>query len=276
MKRKSRINENIGPAGASLQRSCCPGTFQRADRSRADGNDAPSFSFRLINRGSCFRCNAVKFTVHFMIFNIFFFYRAECPQSYVQGYKDFLYAFIPNLLQQFFRKMKTCCRSCRRASFPRVYGLVFVGICHFFMDIRRQRHFTDFIDNIIKHAVIMEFDNTAAKIGTVLYVCRKPFRKFYCRPRQCFFARLDQYFPRIFAYRREQQNFYLTACGNPFAVQAGRDDAGIVKNEYIAFVQFVCQIIKIFVLHFAALAVIEHEPRVVAGFCRMLCYEFFR
>ena len=108
VERKSRIDENVGPAGAGLQSPCRPGAFQGADGCRTDGNDAPSFSFSLINRSCRFGRNAVKFAVHLMVFNIFFFYRAECSQSDVQGYKDFLYAFIPNFLQQFVCKMKAC------------------------------------------------------------------------------------------------------------------------------------------------------------------------
>lgn len=43
-----------------------------------------------------------------MVFDVFFFYRPEGPQADVEGDEDFFYAFIANLLEQFFRKMQAC------------------------------------------------------------------------------------------------------------------------------------------------------------------------
>ena len=101
---KARIDEDIGPAGTGLQGPRRTGAFKGPDTGRADGDDPPAFGLGLVDRRSRFFGNAVKFAVHFVVFNVFFFDRPEGPEADVQGDEDFFHALIADFLQQFFRK----------------------------------------------------------------------------------------------------------------------------------------------------------------------------
>ena len=144
------------------------------------------------------------------------------------------------------------------------------------MDIRRKRHFTDFVDDGVEIAFIGELDDAAAEIGPVFDSACQAFRKFDDRPGQGLLARFDQDFPAVVADGRQQQDFDFPTRRRPLAMEAGRDDTGIVEDQDVAFVQFVDEVIEILVFDGAGLAVIEHEAGVVPRFCRMLGNEFFR
>ena len=94
MEGEARIDEDIRPARSGLQSPRRAGAFQGADAGRTDGDDSAAFGFGLVDGGSGFRRDAVEFTVHLMVFDIFFFYRPEGPQADVEGDEDFFYAFI--------------------------------------------------------------------------------------------------------------------------------------------------------------------------------------
>mgnify|MGYP000043104808 CR=1 FL=1 len=59
-------------------------------------------------------------------------------------------------------------------------------------------------------------------------------------------------------------------------MEPGRDDAGIIEDQDVAWVQFVDEVVEILVFDGAGLTVIEHEAGVVPRFSRMLGNEFFR
>ena len=276
MEGEARIDEDIRPARSGLQGPRRASAFQGADAGRADGDDPAAFGFGLVDGGSGFRRDAVEFTVHLMVFDIFFFYRPEGPQADVEGDEDFFYAFIANLLEQFFRKMQACRRRRSGAAFVGIDRLVFIRVFHLFVDIRRKRHFTDFVDDGVEIAFIGELDDAAAEIGPVFDSACQAFRKFDDRPGQGLLARFDQDFPAVVADGRQQQDFDFPTRRRPLAMEAGRDDAGIVEDQDVAFVQFVDEVIEILVFDGAGLAVIEHEAGVVPRFCRMLGNEFFR
>ena len=58
-------------------------------------------------------------------------------------------------------------------------------------------------------------------------------------------------------------------------VQAGRDDAGIVKHQYIAGAKIFGQIIKMPVFHDAGILIYHQQPAVIPRFHRMLGDPFF-
>ena len=270
MEGKARIDEDIRPARSGLQGPCRTGAFQGTDARRADGDDPAAFGFGLVDLGSRFGRNAVEFAVHLMVFDVFFFHRPERPQADVEGDEDFFHALITNLLKQLFRKVQACRRSGSAAAFVGIDRLVFTGVFHLFVDVRRKRHFTDLVDDVVEIAFIGELDDAAAEIGPVFDSTCQAFGKLDRRPRQGFLARLDQDFPAVIADGRQEQDFDLAACRRPLAVEAGRDDAGIVEDQDVAFVQFVDEVVEILVFDGTGLTVIEHEAGVVPRFCRML------
>ena len=143
------------------------------------------------------------------------------------------------------------------------------------MDIRRQGHFTDFIDNIIKYAVIGKMDDAAAEVGTVQDFCLQSSGKFDGRPRQGLLSRLDQHFPAVFPDGRQEQDFDLAACRHPFSIKAGGNDFGVVEYEDIASSEFIDEVIKMLVFHGTRFPVIQHEAGMIPRFCRMLGNQFF-
>lgn len=93
MESKARIDEDIGPAGASFDAARRTGTFQGTDARRTDSDDAAPFLFGTVDGSRCFVSNAIEFTVHFVIFYIFFFYRAERAKADMERHEDEFYAF---------------------------------------------------------------------------------------------------------------------------------------------------------------------------------------
>ena len=127
--------------------------------------------------GSRFGRDAVEFAVHLVVFDVFFFDRPERPQADVESDEDFFHAFIADLLEQFFRKVQACRRSRCAAAFVGIDRLVFIGVFHLFVDIRRKRHFTDLVDDVVEIALVGELDDTAAEIGPVFDGTRQAFGK---------------------------------------------------------------------------------------------------
>ena len=95
-----------------------------------------------------------------MIFNGGDAHRLEGARTNVQRHKRHLHAFGAQFFQQRLVKMQTCGRGCNRARFFAINGLIKFAVSVFVrtVDIRRQRHMADAVENIQHRAFIIKFD----------------------------------------------------------------------------------------------------------------------
>src|SRR5699024_7455930 len=96
--------------------------------------------------------------MHMMIFYIIHLYRAESSQSYMKGYMSDLHPFFLYLVKKLLCKMKAGCRSCRTALMFGVNGLIPIFVLKFVGNIRRQRHFSQFIQDLLENPLIFKPD----------------------------------------------------------------------------------------------------------------------
>ena len=82
-------------------------------------------------------------------------------------------------------------------------------------------------------------DDPAAKVGAVQYFCLQASGKFDGRTRESLLPRFDQHFPAVFPDRGQEQYFYLAARRDPFPIEAGGNDFGVVEDEDIAGLKFI-------------------------------------
>ena len=86
--------------------------------------------------------------------------------------------------------------------------------------------------------------------------------------------RTDQHFPVRIVKAGQQEHFHMGS-GIFITKQAGRDDAGIVKYQYIAGAKIFGKIIKMPMLHGAGIFINHQQPAVIPRFYRMLGDSFF-
>ena len=129
---------------------------------------------------------------------IFYFYRTERAKSDMQGYFCDIDSHILYFLQQFFRKMKPCCRGSGRSVILCIYGLIAVFIFQLMRNIWRQRHLSQLIQNLFKNSVIMELNQTVSFFYYIHDFCRqKPVSEHKFCARFCFFPRFYECLPDI-------------------------------------------------------------------------------
>ena len=98
--------------------------------------------------------------MHLMVGDLLFLDRTEGPQSYVERYIGQIYAHGLYLLQQFPCKVKSCGRGCSRTHLFGIDSLIPLGITEFFLDIGRQGHLAESLQDLQKDPVIIKADQT--------------------------------------------------------------------------------------------------------------------
>ena len=229
----ARININLRPVSSGLHFSCNACRLQRPYGGRAYRNDPASLCFRPVDSGSGFRGHAVKFSVHGVVFNIFFRNRTKRAQPYIQSDKHFFTAHVFDFLQKFFCKMQACSRRRSRPRIPVVNCLIPFLVFQFFRNIRWQRHFSQPVQDFFEHSFKGKTDNTSAKIRMVNNRPGQLVREIDMGPHLQFFSGTHQHFPVRIVQAGQQKHFYMGP-GILKAVQAGRNHTGIIKDQQIA------------------------------------------
>ena len=125
----TRINKNFCPSTSSMENtifiSC---GFQCTAACRSYGNYSSAVLFGIVDQFCLVFFYHIKFRMHMMTFYIVNFYRTKSTKTDMQSYMRNLYSFFFDLLHQFFRKMKTGCRSCRRTVILCINSLVTVFV----------------------------------------------------------------------------------------------------------------------------------------------------
>ena len=214
------INEYLRPARFGLNDAIfIRHGFQGSGACGTNSDNTAAVFLCFVHDCRLFRLNHVKLGVHFMLQHIVHFNRTECSQTNVQCYMGHFYAHFFDFPQQLRCKMQSCCRCCRRAFVLRINRLVSVFILQFMGDIRRQRHFAQFIQNVFKNAFIFKFDDTVAAFDDLQHF-RNQFApaKGNFIPGTGFFAGTYQHFPCIHISSDQKENFHGCACSHSFSI----------------------------------------------------------
>ena len=125
----SRIDEDAGFAAAALNNTWGNGSGLKCTAgSGAHCDDAAAVLFSFVNSLSSFFINMIDFTVHHMLFDFVYFYRAEGAKTNVQGHIGNINSFFLKFCQKLTGKMKTGGGGGGRAFLSGIYGLITIAI----------------------------------------------------------------------------------------------------------------------------------------------------
>ena len=94
-----------------------------------------------------------------MLLHIIYLNRTERAKAYVKRYMGNIYPLGFHLLQKLFGEMQSCCRGCCGTLVLCINGLVTVLVLQLVGDVRRKRHLSKLIQNLLKDSFIMELDH---------------------------------------------------------------------------------------------------------------------
>ncbi|MNP01762.1 hypothetical protein D3C76_935890 [compost metagenome] len=179
-----------------------------------------------------------------MIFDRVYAHRLEGPRADVQRHKRHLDAFLTQFFQQRFIKVQTGGRCRDSAWFFAVDRLIQLAVSIFIraVDIRRQRHVADSIQNIQHRAFIIKLDFKQRAVAgrhrrvDAFIIAQQQFRTRLWR-----FGGANMCQNTFVIEHTLNQHFNLAAAGFT-PKQTRRDHAGIVKDQQIARVELVEQI----------------------------------
>ena len=159
----ARIDKDRCPAGlcADMTGLVCDG-LERARRRRADRPDVAACIACVVDDLRGLLVHDIELGVHDMIGDLVLLDRTERAQTDVQRDERELYALVLQRFEQLLRKVQTCGRRGSRAGRLGVDGLIALRVFELFLDVRRQRHRAELVENLKENALIMEADQSVA------------------------------------------------------------------------------------------------------------------
>ena len=209
------------------------------------------------------------------MWHVFFLDGTEGAQPDMKEHFRDLHALIPDLLQQFRRKMKSRGRCGGGAVLLAVYRLIPLGIAQFFVDIGRKRHRPHAGEDILERAFKEKFHDALARIGHALHLERELLVDDELCPGTAFPARTDEYLPLVEGIALQKQDFHLAAVGREGEHARGQYPRA-VENEHIACVQIIDDIAEDLMFDLSAVPVIDEKARRIPRLGGRLRDEFFR
>ena len=173
-------------------------------------------------------------------------------------------------------------RRCRRTFLARIDRLVAVVIAQLLGNVRRQRHQTDpvqdVIDILVCAVVVGEADQAVSLLHDIGNLSREhPVSEDKLHANARALSGLDQRLPEIqFPLAQEQQFDPRLGSALHVAVKPCGNDLGIVDNQHVPRPQIVGQIRKMPMLDAVLLAIQHHQSRRVAPLGRVLCNQLGR
>ena len=271
------INENLCPAASCMNDTIfiCH-RFQCSGAGSTNSNDSAAIFSGFIHDCRLIFFHHIIFGMHFMIQNIFCFYRTESTQTYMECHMGNLYAHFFNFLQQFRCKMKSCCGRCCRTIMFCIYSLIAFFIFQFMCNVRRQRHFAQFIQNIFKNTFVIEFNDTVAAFnGFQHFRCQSAVTKGNFITRTSLFTGTYQYFPCVNAFPHQKEHFNMRASAYTFSMKSGRQYSCIIDNQTISRFQIFFDIPKMFMGNRFCILVSHQQSGRRTIFQRFLGDQFF-
>ncbi len=249
--------------GMRLKRQRMLRTMLQSPRSRSPRrNDAPALTQRSIDRLGSSRRQSVVLLMQPYILNIINTNRLKRPQPNMERHRLNLHPPRPQLRKNLRRKVKPRSRRSRRSRFTRKHRLVavFVLLTIIAMDIRRQRHMPNLIENRLKIRHRIEPKRPLPKVASRENLRLKkrfcPIRSSKMKP----LSRLNLatgshkgqpiFSPNVFskkhfntASRIGRTRLRMDAAGAS-GIETSRNDAAIVEDQQIASAKKMRQVTK--------------------------------
>ena len=274
LKLVTRIDEDVGVALLLVQRQALFGA-QRLEGAAAGGahrDDPLAVCLGLVDQVRCLLRQIVVFGVHFVLGDLVLLDRTEGAKANMQRYRRDVDPLCADLVQQFVGEVQSRGRCCGRTQLVGIDGLVALVVLKLRGDVGRQWHVADLLEHRVDaFPLVGKADQAIAALHRLQYLAgHQPVAKGELDPRLCLFAGFDQRFPNVLPLLFQQQHLDVTAGVGLDAVQARRDNAGIVDHQQVAWIQIVDDVIKMMVAARAALAVHHQQTRVVPRLHRRL------
>ena len=265
------INEDLRPFGLFLKAAVLVHqALQGPAGGGANADDPAPLCLGSVQNFGSFSGNHTQFAVHMMLQDILRLHRAEGTQAHVQRHKGGLNTLFPGLIQQLPGPVQTGCRGRGGADCPAVHGLVPFLILQLRLDVGRQGHLAQALQDLQEDPLIVEFHHPVAVLlnrrnrGGQLTVAEDDLVAQLHLP-----ARLAQALPFLIAKIPQQKHLHGTA-GGPVAQEPGGQHSGIVHHQAVTGAQIVQDIIKMPVRHFSGLPVQDTQPGGIPLFQRSL------
>ena len=273
----ARIDENIRPAGL-----CAHGTvvsrdgLQRAAGCCADRPDLAACGTRIVDDPRGLFVHDIILGVHDVVGDLILLDRAERTQTDMQRHERQFYSLGFQRVKQLGREVQAGGRcSCRARCFG-VNRLVAFGIIQLFLDIRRQRHGAELVEDFQENALIVETDQAVAVRLNSLDGCgQQAVTEGQLYAGAGLFARTRQALPQTVALVGQQQHLDRRNMADSVAHQTRRNDARIVEYHAVARLNILQQIAEMTVRHRAVSAVEHHQTGRVTLLQRMLGNQAF-
>ena len=215
----------------------------------------------------------VVFGVHLVLGDLVLLDRPEGAKANVQRHRRDVDPLCADLVQQFVGEVQPRGRCSGRTQLVGIDGLVALVVLKLRGDVGRQRHVADLLEHRVDaFPLVGKADQAVAALHRLQHLAgHQSVAKGELDPRLCLFTGFDQRFPDVLLLLFQQQHLDVPAGVGLDAVQARRDNAGVIDHQQVAWIQIVDDVIKVMVAARAALAVHHQQTRVVPRLNRRLC-----
>ena len=274
LKLVARIDKDVGVALLLVQRQALFGA-QRLEGAAAGGahrDDPLAVCLSLVDQVRRLLRQIVVLGVHLVLGDLVLLNRTEGAKANVQRHRRDVDPLCADLVQQFVGEVQPRGRCSGRTQLVGIDGLIALVVLELRGDVGRQRHVADLLEHRVDaFPLVGKADQAVAALHRLQHLAgHQPIAKGELDPRLCLFTGFDQRFPDVLLLLFQQQHLDVPAGVGFDAVQARRDNAGVVDHQQVAWIQIVDDVIKVMVAARAALAVHHQQPRVVPRLHRRL------
>ena len=190
-------------------------------------------------------------------------HRTEGTKTHVKGHIGQGDTLLFNLLQKLFGKMQACGGSRSGAGLPGIHRLVPLLVLELCLDVRRQGHFPQVLQNLQKDSLIMEPDNPVAVLLDFLHRSGQlAVSEDDLLAGAELLSGLCQTFPLLIPQIPQQKQLYSASCG-AVAQKPGRQHPGIVHHQAVPGVQVFHNIVKVPVRELPGFLIHDQKPGTV-------------
>ena len=211
-----------------------------------------------------------------MVGNLLRLHRAEGSQTNMKGNESGADSLGPNFIQQLLGKVQTCRGRRSGTHLPGVDRLIPLLIFQFRLNVGRQWHLAQPLQNFQENPLIVEFHHPVPVFPDLPDSgCQFAVAKNDLVSRLHFPSGLAQALPALVPQVPQQKHLHHTASG-AMTHQPGGQHPGIIHHQAVPRLQVLHNIIKMPVGHFSGPAVQNHQPGSVPPLQRRLGNQLFR
>ena len=215
--------------------------------------------------------------MHLVVGDLVLLHGAEGAKTHMERHIADVHALGLDLLQQLRGEVQSRRRGRRAAQYFGVYRLIPLLILKLLLDVGRQGHFTQMLQNLQENSLVIKAHQTVAVRQDLCDLCRQlavAEGEFGSLPHMP--SRAHQTFPRLFSPVDEQQHLTGAASRQTLPQQTGGQHPGIVQDQAVTGVQEVRQLVEMVMLPGTGVPVQSHEPGTVPPLQRRLGDQFLR